>query len=111
MAAETITIIEHLLLPPMHECFYTVMRHKLGQIKPYRESLSALFAHAMNPKSGLVALLVAITHVVLPYELAYIGMSRAEIHVLHDRLLPYMAHNRASLARRNIFSVFSTYLT
>jgi dihydroorotate dehydrogenase len=47
---------------------------------------------------GALAWLVAVTAVVLPYDEAFLGMSRAEIARLNDRLLPFMSHDRISLA-------------
>jgi dihydroorotate dehydrogenase len=47
---------------------------------------------------GLMALVIASTRVVLPYDESLSGMTRAQLHHLNPRLLPFMAHDRASLA-------------
>lgn len=47
---------------------------------------------------GLLALIFALTRVILPYDEAFLGVSRAELAALNPDLLPYMAHNRGSLA-------------
>lgn len=43
-------------------------------------------------------MLIAATSVVLPYDLDFVGMSREQLAALNPRLLPYMAHNRITLA-------------
>ena len=47
---------------------------------------------------GLLALAIASTRVVLPYDEALCGMTRAQLAALNPRLLPFMAHDRVSLA-------------
>jgi dihydroorotate dehydrogenase len=47
---------------------------------------------------GALAWLIAATSVVLPYNLAFVGMSREQLAAINPRLLPYMAHNRITLA-------------
>ena len=47
---------------------------------------------------GLMALVIAATSVVLPYDEAIVGLSRAELGRLNPRLLAFMAHDRVSLA-------------
>jgi dihydroorotate dehydrogenase len=47
---------------------------------------------------GLLALAIASTRVVLPYDEALCGMTRAQLAGLNPRLLPFMAHDRVSLA-------------
>jgi dihydroorotate dehydrogenase len=48
--------------------------------------------------SGAMAWQVAVTSVVLPYDEAFCGISRAEMQQINDRLLPFMSHDRISLA-------------
>jgi dihydroorotate dehydrogenase len=48
--------------------------------------------------SGVAAAIVAVTRVVLPYDEAFVGMSRAELAALNPQLLPFMTHDRVSLA-------------
>lgn len=47
---------------------------------------------------GALAWLIAATTVVLPYDLAFVGMTREQLAAVNPRLLPYMAHNRITLA-------------
>jgi dihydroorotate dehydrogenase len=47
---------------------------------------------------SLLALLIAATKVVLPYDEAFVGLSREGLQALNPRLLAFMAHDRISLA-------------
>jgi hypothetical protein len=47
---------------------------------------------------SLLALVIAATKVVLPYDEAFVGMAREGLAALNPRLLPFMAHDRISLA-------------
>ena len=47
---------------------------------------------------GVLALLIAMTRVVLPYDEVHAGMTRAQLLAVNDRLLAFMAHDRVSLA-------------
>jgi dihydroorotate dehydrogenase len=47
---------------------------------------------------SLLALLIAATRVVLPYDEQFVGLTRAELQALNDQLLPFMAHDRVTLA-------------
>lgn len=47
---------------------------------------------------SLLALAIALTHVVLPYDEAFVGMHRHELAAVNGRLLDFMAHDRVSLA-------------
>jgi len=47
---------------------------------------------------GMLAWLVAVTSVILPYDEAFLGMSREEILQINERLLLFMSHDRISLA-------------
>jgi dihydroorotate dehydrogenase len=47
---------------------------------------------------GIMAIVLASTRVVLPYDESLSGMTRAQLERLNPRLLPFMAHDRASLA-------------
>jgi dihydroorotate dehydrogenase len=47
---------------------------------------------------GLLALVIASTRIVLPYDESLAGMTRAQLHAVNPRLLPFMAHDRVSLA-------------
>jgi hypothetical protein len=47
---------------------------------------------------GLLALGIACTRVIMPYDEAMSGLTRAAINAVSPRLLPFMAHDRVSLA-------------
>ena len=47
---------------------------------------------------SVMALAIAATRIVLPYDEAYLGMSRDELAKVNPRLLAFMAHDRVSLA-------------
>jgi dihydroorotate dehydrogenase len=47
---------------------------------------------------GLLALVIAATRVVLPYDEAFVGMTREQFRGVNDRLLAFMAHDRVTLA-------------
>jgi dihydroorotate dehydrogenase len=47
---------------------------------------------------SILALVIAATRVVLPYDEAFVGMTRAELSLINPRLLAFMAHDRVSLA-------------
>lgn len=47
---------------------------------------------------GLLALAIALTRIVLPYDEAYLGLSRAQIDALNPHLLAFMQHDRVTLA-------------
>lgn len=47
---------------------------------------------------GLIAMVVAVTKVVLPYDEAFLGMTIGDLHATNANLLAFMAHDRISLA-------------
>src|SRR5215203_3886801 len=47
---------------------------------------------------GVLAWIVAATRVVLPYDEAFVGLSRAELLAVNGRLLAFLAHDRVTLA-------------
>jgi hypothetical protein len=47
---------------------------------------------------GALACVIASTRVVLPYDESLCGMNRAQLAALNPRLLPFMAHDRVTLA-------------
>src|SRR6185295_19338102 len=47
---------------------------------------------------SLLALVIAATRVVLPYDEAFVGASRAGLLAINPKLLAFMAHDRVSLA-------------
>jgi hypothetical protein len=60
---------------------------------------------------GLLAGGIAATRVVLPYDEAYLGLSRAQIAAINPRLLLFMAHDRVTLAGTMLaIGVFYSFL-
>lgn len=47
---------------------------------------------------GMLAWWIAATVVVLPYDLAFLGLTREEVDAVNDNLLYFMSHDRISLA-------------
>jgi dihydroorotate dehydrogenase len=47
---------------------------------------------------GLLALAIAATRVVLPYDEGFVGMTPVQLTAINERLLAFMAHDRVSLA-------------
>ncbi|HEY2738712.1 MAG TPA: hypothetical protein VGK45_09920, partial [Thermoanaerobaculia bacterium] len=47
---------------------------------------------------SLLALVIALTRVVLPYDEAFVSMSRGQLMTVNPHLLAFMAHDRVSLA-------------
>jgi len=47
---------------------------------------------------SLLALWIALNRVVLPYDEAFCGINRAQLQQINARLLPFMSHDRVSLA-------------
>jgi hypothetical protein len=47
---------------------------------------------------SVLTLLIAATQTVLPYDEAFLGMTRQQMHALNPRLLPFMTHDRVTLA-------------
>jgi dihydroorotate dehydrogenase len=47
---------------------------------------------------GVIAWLLAATVVVLPYDTRFLGIDHAALHRLNERLLPFMSHDRMTLA-------------
>ncbi|HYI09527.1 MAG TPA: hypothetical protein VEK57_10725 [Thermoanaerobaculia bacterium] len=58
----------------------------------------ALFLGIGMFAGGLLAIVIASTRVVLPYDESLCGMTRGQLAALNPRLLPFMAHDRVSLA-------------
>ncbi|MEP7289708.1 MAG: dihydroorotate dehydrogenase [Chloroflexota bacterium] len=48
--------------------------------------------------SGIVVWIVAATRTVLPYDEAFVGLSRSELIAINPRLLPFMTHDRVTVA-------------
>lgn len=47
---------------------------------------------------GSLAIVIAATRVVMPYDEAFVGMTRAQLAEINPRLLPFLSHDRVSLA-------------
>ncbi len=47
---------------------------------------------------GAMAMIIAVTRVVMPYDEQFVGMTRSELNALNDRLLLFMTHDRVTLA-------------
>ncbi len=58
---------------------------------------TALLGAGMALGSAM-ALAIAATRIVLPYDESFVGMSREELHAINPRLLAFMAHDRVTLA-------------
>ncbi|QDU27482.1 dihydroorotate dehydrogenase 2 [Anatilimnocola aggregata] len=60
---------------------------------------------------GLLAGIIAATRVVLPYDEAYLGLTRVQIAAINPRLLLFMAHDRVTLAGTMLaIGVFYSFL-
>jgi dihydroorotate dehydrogenase len=59
--------------------------------------------------SGIVVWFVALTYTVLPYDEAFVGLSRAEMAAINPNLLPFLTHDRVTLAG-TMFSTGILYL-
>ncbi|MFP3489580.1 dihydroorotate dehydrogenase, partial [Staphylococcus sp. SIMBA_130] len=47
---------------------------------------------------GLIALVLSLTSIVLPYDESFMQLSREELLLFNERLLWFMAHDRMTLA-------------
>ncbi|MEM7030369.1 MAG: dihydroorotate dehydrogenase [Chloroflexota bacterium] len=47
---------------------------------------------------GLLAIIIAATRVILPYDESFVNMTRDELAAINPNLLPFMAHDRITLA-------------
>ncbi|MEZ6147188.1 MAG: hypothetical protein R3B91_17560 [Planctomycetaceae bacterium] len=47
---------------------------------------------------GAMAMTIAVTRVVMPYDEQFVGMTRSELVTLNERLLSFMTHDRVTLA-------------
>lgn len=69
------------------------------EIRAARQSWFWMGAMGLGMLIGsIMALTIALTRVVLPYDEAYCGITRAQLAEINDRLLPFMAHDRVTLA-------------
>src|SRR5204862_541772 len=64
---------------------------------PAREQ-SLQLVRFLRGRWGGLASLVAATRVVLPYDETFLGLARAQVAAANDRLLPFMTHDRFTLA-------------
>jgi dihydroorotate dehydrogenase len=87
----------------INDCLlFEVLRHESPKASPDRvPELSWFWTTLMGAGmqiGGLLALAIAATKVVLPYDEEYLGMSRDELSAINPHLLHFMAHDRISLA-------------
>lgn len=47
---------------------------------------------------GIMAMVIATTRVVMPYDEQFVGMTRSELAAINDNLLAFMTHDRVTLA-------------
>jgi len=93
-------INETLLATREHSLVATADEQKEANDEPVTRQTwfwAALVAVAMLFGGGL-ALAIATTRVVLPYDEAFVGMSRDELCGINDRLFPFLTHDRVTLA-------------
>ena len=80
-----------------------ISQNRLGDSEPSGRGVkpswfwTLLLAVAMFG-GGTLAMFIATTRVVLPYDEAFIGMTRDELCGINDRLLPFLTHDRVTLA-------------
>lgn len=65
---------------------------------PHRSWFWCMLLGVSLTLGGLVAVVIGWTRVVLPYDEEFLGMLRDEICGLNDQLLPFMSHDRVTLA-------------
>lgn len=58
---------------------------------------------------GVLAGLIAVTSVILPYDVAFLGLNQAQIAQINTHILPFMTHDRMTLAG-TMFSIGVLYL-
>jgi dihydroorotate dehydrogenase len=77
-------------------------RHRPNQPHPSRLVRERWFWMALLGASmivgGMLACLIAVTVVVLPYDEAFVGLLRPQLAAINPRLLSFMTHDRVSLA-------------
>lgn len=59
---------------------------------------------------GTLALGIASTRVILPYDEVFVGMSRQELNLINPRLLAFMQHDRVTLSG-TMFAIAALYLS
>ena len=70
-----------------------------GDLPVVRQSwLWCLLLGVALTAGGILALVIGWTRVVLPYDEEFLGMLREEICAINPRLLPFMSHDRVTLA-------------
>ena len=87
----------------INDCLlFEATRNVATEVKPPRTSeLTWFWTMLMGTGmlvGGLLALAIAATKVVLPYDEAFLGMSAQDLAVVNSRLLAFMAHDRVTLA-------------
>lgn len=75
----------------------TIATAPRARIVEYSWFWTALLGAAMF-FGGLLTLAIAATRIVLPYDEAFVGLTREEMCGVNPQLLPFMAHDRVTLA-------------
>ena len=71
----------------------------LNLTRPGRQSwLWTLLMGVAMLIGGVMAMVIAVTKVVMPYDEQFVGMTRSELAALNDQLLAFMTHDRVTLA-------------
>lgn len=70
---------------------------EVSQIKNQQWHWSFLFGLFIL-LGGMIALFFALTSIILPYDEAFIGLTKAEILLVNPRILSFMSHDRMALA-------------
>ena len=86
----------------INDCvLYETTRHTAPAPQPRPSELTWFWTTLMGGGmlvGGLLALIIAATKVVLPYDEAFLGMSLPDLKAINPNLLAFMAHDRISLA-------------
>jgi hypothetical protein len=86
----------------INDCLlYDAARQSPSAVSPRISELTWFWTTLMGAGmmiGGVLALVIAATKVVLPYDEAYLGMSVTQLTAINSRLLAFMAHDRVTLA-------------
>src|SRR5690606_25759560 len=70
-----------------------------GSSRPGRQAwLWTLLMGIAMLDGGVMAMAIAVTRVVMPYDEQFVGMTRVQLAQVNDNLLPFMTHDRVTLA-------------
>jgi dihydroorotate dehydrogenase len=86
----------------INDCLlYDAARQSPSAVSPRISELTWFWTTLMGAGmmiGGVLALAIAATKVVLPYDEAYLGVSATQLTAINSRLLAFMAHDRVTLA-------------